>query len=99
MQPNAVIYETLIWRGITCRVSTTPNWRIEGWTVITLRAPADVPFPLGVNGYCRHGLEQTELDACGGAVAYFKAWADREAKNPAFAMAVAKSKQGDLFKK
>lgn len=98
MQRNgATTYETLIWRGITCRVTTTPNWRIEGWTVITLRAPDDVPFPLGVRGYCRRGLEQQELDSSGGAVSYFKEWADREADSPAYAIAVANWKQGDLF--
>lgn len=90
-------YETLFWRGITCRVTTTRNWRIKGWTVITLRAPEGVPFPLGVRGYCRHGLEQDDLDARGGAVAYFREWADREAATPAYADAVAKWKQGDLF--
>lgn len=90
-------YETLIWRGITCRICTTRNWRINGWTVITLRAPDDVPFPLGVGGYVRHGLEQEELDAAGGAVAFFKAWADREANSPAYLHTIARHKQGDLF--
>lgn len=90
-------YETLIWRGITCRVCTIPNWRIEGWTVITLRVPENVPFPIGVRGYCRHGLEQKELDAHGGAVAFFKAWADREAEGPLYRDAVARHRQGDLF--
>lgn len=92
-------YDTLIWRGIACRISTTRDWRIKGWTVITLRAPEHIPFPLGVRGYARHGIEQDELDNYGGAVAYFKAWADREAEGPAFAAAVAKWKQGDLFKR
>jgi hypothetical protein len=90
-------YETLIWRNITCRITTTRDWRIEGWTIITLRYPEDVPFPLGVRGYCRHGLEQKELDVHGGAVNFFKAWADREARNPAYAIAIAKSKQSNLF--
>ncbi|HEX2842116.1 hypothetical protein [Hyphomicrobium sp.] len=90
-------YETLIWRGVTCRVTTTRDCRIEGWTVITLRAPEDVPFPLGVRGYCHHGLEQKELDTLGGAVSYFKAWADREADSAAYAIAIAKWKQGNLF--
>jgi hypothetical protein len=91
-------YETLIWRGITCRICTTHNWRIDGWTVITLRAPSDVPFPLGVNGYLSHGLEQEKLEAAGGAVAYFRAWADREAESPVFLHALARHRQGDLFK-
>lgn len=95
---GATIYETLIWRGITCRVCTTCDWKITGWTVITLRAPEDIPFPLGVRGYCRHGLEQAELDAAGGAVSFFKAWADREAQNPTYLHAVTRHRQGDLFK-
>ena len=95
---QSTTYETLIWRGVTCRITTTHDWRIEGWTVITLRYTEDVPFPLGVRGYLRHGLEQKELDAHGGAVSYFKAWADRDAGNPAYAIAVAKWKQGNLFK-
>lgn len=99
MQHNRqATYETLIWRGITCRVCTTHDWRIKGWTVITLRAPDDVPFPLGVRGYVQHGLEQEKLDACGGAVAYFKEWADREANNPIYLNAIAQYRQGDLFK-
>lgn len=90
-------YDTLIWRGITCRVCTTHNWRIIGWTVITLRYPDDVPFPIGVRGYLRHGLEQEKLEAAGGAVAYFRAWADREANSIAYLNALARHKQGDLF--
>lgn len=90
-------YETLIWRGITCRVCTMHNWRIEGWTVITLRAPDDVPFPLGVKGYLRHGLEREALDEAGGAVALFRDWADREANSPAYLEEVARRQQGDLF--
>lgn len=90
-------YETLIWREITCRVCTTRNYRIAGWTVITLRAPDDVPFPLGVRCYVRHGLEHEELDKAGGAVAYFRAWADREAENPAYKDALTRHRQGDLF--
>lgn len=91
-------YETLIWRGITCRVCTTHNHTIQGWTVISLRAPSDIPFPLGVRGYIRHGLEQEELDAAGGAVAYFRAWADLESLKPPYLDAVARHKQRDLFK-
>lgn len=90
-------YETLIWRGITCRISTTHDWKITGWSIITLRAPEEVPFPLGVRGYIRHGLERAELDARGGAVAFFRAWADREANSPAYLNAIARHKQGDLF--
>lgn len=90
-------YETLIWRGITCRICTTHDWRIKDWTVITLRAPPDVPFPLGVNGYLRHGLEQTALEAAGGAVAYFRGWADQQANSPAYLDAIARHRQGDLF--
>ncbi len=91
-------HETLIWRGITCRISTTHNWKITGWSVITLRAPLDAPFPLGVGGYCRHGLEQETLEAAGGAVRFFKEWADREAHMPPFFAAVSRHRQDDLFK-
>lgn len=90
-------YDTLIWRGITCRVCTIHNWRIIGWSVITLRYPADVPFPIGVRGYLRHGLEQQKLEAAGGGVAFFKAWADQQAHSPAYLDAVARQKQRDLF--
>ena len=90
-------YDTLIWRGITCRVCTTHNWRIIGWTVITLRYPDDVPFPIGVRGYLRHGLEQEKFEAAGGAVAFFRAWAARGAISIAFLNPLARHKQGDLF--
>lgn len=90
-------YETLIWRGITCRICTTHDYRIKGWSQITLRAPDDVPFPLGLRGYCKHGLEQTALEAAGGAVAYFRDWADSEATSPNYLRALERHRQGDFF--
>ncbi|OAV63584.1 hypothetical protein Barb4_04966 [Bacteroidales bacterium Barb4] len=51
-----------------------------------------------MNGYLSHGLEQEKLEAAGGAVAFFRAWADREAESPAFLHALARHRQGDLFK-
>lgn len=94
------VQETFDWRGITCRVTTTRDWRIDGWTLVALKAvhPLGIPFPLGHNGTWSHGLEQEALDAAGGAVAYCRACADKQADHPTYLDAVGRHRQGDLFK-
>lgn len=88
------------WRGVSARVGITRNHRIEGWTLLTVDvvAPARAPLPFAVDGRLIHGLEQEQLDAAGGVQRFLAAWADREARSPAYLSAVANWKQGDLFR-
>lgn len=98
MRPNTGI-STFTWRGISCRVSITRDYRIQGWTVLDIRvvSPAGAPIPFAPDGYRRHGVEQAELDAAGGIDSFLTAWAERDVSTSAYAIAVAKWKQGDLF--
>lgn len=100
MQPRASKQQvTFTWRNVTAHVAVTRNYRIEGWTVLDIRvtSPPHGPLPFAVDGHRHHGLEQAELDAAGGVLAFLAAWADREAGSPAYAIALAKWRQGDLF--
>ena len=53
----------LIWRDVTCRVRTTPNYISKGWTHIELivTAPKDAPLPITSTGYLSHFLDEDEL--------------------------------------
>jgi len=100
MQPDRQKQHLMFtWRGVTARVTVTFNYRIEGWTVLDIRvtSPPGAPLPFAVDGYRHHGIEQTELDAAGGVERFLTAWAERDVHNGAYAMAMAKWKQGDLF--
>lgn len=91
---------TFTWRDVTAHVAVTRNYRIEGWTVLDIRVinPPNGPLPFAVDGYRRQGIEQAEIDAAGGVLAFLTAWAEREAGSSAYAIALAKWKQGDLFR-
>lgn len=101
MQPRPVkTVETLAWRGVTCRVTVTQNHRIEGWTLLEIAvvSPSGAPLPIAVDGHRIHGIEQEAIDAAGGICPFLTTWADRAATTPAYAHALARWKQGDLFK-
>lgn len=101
MQPRSSrSFITFCWRGVTARVSVTRNHRIEGWTLldITVQSPRGAPLPFAIDGYRQHGQEQEEVDGAGGVAAFLTAWAEREAGSPAYAHALARWKQGDLFR-
>ncbi|MCV0377483.1 hypothetical protein [Microbacterium sp.] len=84
---------------MTARVSVIRNHRIDCWTLIRIRVtnPPDAPLPFAVNGYRTHGIDDDELDAAGGVAPFLTAWANRDAATPAYALAVAKWRQRDLF--
>ncbi|CFX05228.1 conserved protein of unknown function [Candidatus Filomicrobium marinum] len=100
MQPKpARELVTFTWRSVTARISVIRNHRIDGWTLIRIRVtnPPHAPLPFAVNGYRTHGIDDDELDAAGDVVPFLTAWANRDAENPAYALAVAKWRQRDLF--
>lgn len=98
MRPSTS-HHTFTWRDITCRVTMRHNYRVEGWTLLIIDVvhPAEAPIPFAVDGYRQHGLEQDAIDAAGGLQPFLAAWAERESHTPAYAIALAKWKQHDLF--
>lgn len=88
------------WRHLKLRVKHTRNYIGRGWSHLELRvvSPKGAPCPLTSTGYLSHFLDETELNAAGGPVAYFTAWLDREAKTTAWAKADYAWRQGDLFR-
>lgn len=100
MLRSTVSFASFAWRGVNAHVTIVRNYRIEGWThlCITLKQSKGPPLPFLVDGHVvHHGLEQEQLDAAGGVVAYLTAWANREAASAAYLNALAKWRQGDLF--
>ena len=87
------------WRDVTCSVTCTPNYINEGWTHLELRvlAPQGAPLPITRTGYLSHFIDADELAAAGGAVAFFTAWLDRDAKTKRWQKTEMRWRQGDLF--
>jgi hypothetical protein len=101
MPRSHVSFADFTWRAVRAHVTIVRNYRVEGWThlCITLKQSAGPPLPFIVDGHiAHHGVEQEQLNAAGGVLRYLQAWADREASSPAYLNAVAKWRQGDLFK-
>jgi hypothetical protein len=97
--PPKVSTGKLVWRFATCRVRHTRDYISAGWSHIELMvvSPKGAPLPITSTGYRSHFLDEEQLIAAGGAVAYFTAWLDREATSKAWAKAEFKWRQGDLF--
>ena len=93
--------ERFTWHGIEMSATHTPNYISTDWSHIELRVvkPKGVPVPITDTGYLSHFLDANELRANGGAVAFFLAWLDHEANSKAYAKALAKWRQLDLFAK
>lgn len=87
------------WRGITLRADHTPNYINDGWSHIELRllAPKGAPVPITSTGYLSHFLSDDDLLVTGGAVSFFTAWLDRDARSKAWVKTEAAWRQGDLF--
>lgn len=101
MPREVVSFTDFTWRGVAAHVTIVRNYRVEGWTnlTVTLREPNGPPLPFLPDGrIIRHGVEQDSLDAAGGVVAYLNAWATRESHSHPYLNAVARWRQGDLFK-
>jgi hypothetical protein len=89
----------LVWRHVTCRVKHVPDYMSQGWSHIEIivQSPKDAPIPITQTGYLSHFLDEDELVAAGGPVAFFLAWMDREARTPAWAKADNRWRQLELF--
>jgi hypothetical protein len=85
----------LTWRGISCRVSHERNYINQGWSHIELRVTAcdAPPLPITTTGYLSHFLDEDELKAAGGPVAFFTAWLDREAGSKTYLKRLAEWQQ------
>ena len=70
-----------------------------GWTqlAIVVVAPKGAPLPITETGYLAHYLDENELVAAGGPVAYFTEWLKREATSKRYAKADARWRQLSLF--
>lgn len=91
--------ERFAWRSVTMTATHTPDYISTGWSHIELRVvrPKRKPVPITDTGYLSYFLEEDELIAAGGAMAFFRAWLDREAGSKAYARALAAWAQLDLF--
>lgn len=89
----------LTWHGVLCRVSHQANFINKGWSQIEIEVidPRGAPIPITDTGYRAHHLDEEELRAAGGFVAYFTSWLEREANTEGYARAKAKWNQLDLF--
>ena len=90
---------SLVWRGIKCRITITPNFLSPGWTQLEIEVvgPKGAPLPITDTGYRAHYLDAEDLIASGGAVAFFTAWLDREARTKRYAKAEFHWRQLSLF--
>lgn len=91
--------EKFTWRGIEMSATHSPNYISAGWSHIELRVvkPKGRPVPITDTGYLSHFLDEADLKAAGGPVAFFRAWLDREADSKAYRKALARWQQLDLF--
>ncbi|CEJ87877.1 conserved hypothetical protein [Hyphomicrobium sp. GJ21] len=88
------------WRDVACRVEHIRDWRIDGWSRLVIKVvhPRGAPLPFTENGYHVHELDEDNVAAAGGVVTYLIAWMDRDAVHSRYAIALARWKQGDLFR-
>lgn len=93
--------EKFTWCGVEMSATHSPNYISAGWSHIELRVvkPKGRPVPITDTGYLSHFLDEADLKVAGGAVAFFRAWLDREADSKAYKAALAKWHQLDLFAK
>ncbi|WP_414463402.1 hypothetical protein [Hyphomicrobium sp. DY-1] len=91
---------TITWRDVTCQVDHIPDWKIDGWSKLMIRVvhPRGAPLPFCEDGYHVHELDEDDLKAAGGAVAFVLSWLDRDADHPRYTQALYKWRQGDLFR-
>jgi len=94
-----VTTDSFTWRGIRCSVVHTRGHINAGWSRLQFRVLSDraPPVPITHARYLAHELDEDEVIAAGGTVAFMLAWLDREAETPGYAKALAAWKQLDLF--
>lgn len=91
--------ERFTWRGIECSATHTSDYISTGWSHVELRVlkPKGMPVPITETGYRSHFLDEADIKAAGGPAAFFRAWLEREAASKAYAKALARWRQLDLF--
>lgn len=91
--------EKFTWLGVEMSATHTRDWLGDGWSHIEMRVlrPKGRPVPITDTGYLSHFLDEADLKAAGGPVAFFRAWLDREADSKAYHKALARWQQLDLF--
>lgn len=96
---SAITKSRFAWRNTTLGVTCTPDYINNGWTHLELRVltPKGAPLPITDTGYLSHFIDAHELMATGGAIAFFSAWLEREAKTKRWQKADFRWRQGDLF--
>lgn len=92
-------WQRFTWRHLVLKVRHKPNYLSPGWSHIELAvvSPADAPCPITTTGYKSHFLDQDQLKAAGGPVAFFVDWLNREARTAAWARIESRWRQLDLF--
>lgn len=87
------------WRDVECSVEHIPDWKIDGWSRLVIRvvSPRGAPLPFSEQGFHVHDMDEDQLKAAGGPVAFLLAWLERDAVNLRYAEALYRWKQGDLF--
>jgi hypothetical protein len=97
--PRPREFHSFTWRDVACHVEHIPDWKIEGWSKLIIRVqfPRGAPLPFSERGFHLCELDEDELKAAGGVVAFLLTWLDRDAINPRYAEALYRWKQGDLF--
>lgn len=99
MQPRFVVSE-LVWTDVRCRVRVEANYRGNvGWSRIDIQvmSPVGHPLPIAESGYHSHQLDENDLAAAGGAVAFYRAWLDRDSRHHRYTKALDVYHQRDLF--
>lgn len=98
--PRPREFHAFTWRELTCHVEHIPDWKIAGWSRLIIRVlhPRGAPLPFAEAGYHVHELDEDELTAAGGPVAFLLSWLERDAGSLRYAQALYGWKQGDLFK-
>lgn len=91
--------EKFTWCGIEMSATHSPNYISAAWSHIELHVvkPKGRPVPITDTGYLSHFLDEADLKAVGGPVAFFRAWLEREADSKAYRKALARWQQLDLF--
>ena len=88
--PRPREHQTFRWRDVDCAVEHVRDWKIDGWSKLIIRVvqPRGAPLPFSEQGIHVCELDEDELKAAGGAVAFLLAWLERDASLPRYADAL-----------
>lgn len=98
--PRPREHRSFRWRDVECSVEHIPDWKIDGWSKLIIRVvhPRGAPLPFSERGYHVRELDEDELKAAGGVVAFLLSWLERDATAPRYLEAIYRWKQRDLFR-